>query len=196
MAGRVGFGIGLWGAPLALITGQNGAGPAAVGASLGVRWWMTERLALLPALYASVQHQETHDTKNDFGEVQKGTSTTSGIVAPSVRVAYAAFSGKTTRLLLAGGGGFSYAVQPNITQHYPDGSPKPPTDDLTKVGFSVLAGLGIEQFFTPRISIALGVDAPIFSFSSTKSGKDDPTTAVGADFNSTQLSAAVFFYTD
>lgn len=193
MRGRVGFGIGLWGTPWGLLS--SGGGSKYLGGQLGVRWWASERVVVLPSLALSVSHESVPEKTNDFGEVVPGRESTSGTVAPAVQFAYTLYKGQTTRFLMSGGPSFLYSVQANTTQYWPDGSPKPPAE-LRELTFALLAGMAIEQFFTSRISIVLGVDAPIFAYTSTQLGEEDTTETVSAAFDSTRLVASVFFYLD
>lgn len=196
LAGHVGFGMGIWGLPAYSPNNNGTLGGVAVGGALDVRWWVTERLALLPTLSLSFAHTSTPDKKSAFGDVVPGSDSTTATVAPAILFSYAVYSGKSTRFLLSAGPGFVYTVQPDPTQQYPDGSPKPQPDDLKRSSFAVLAGFAFEQFFTPRLSLVLGADSPVFAFTSSQSGDNDPTTQVSADFSSTRLTAAVFFYTE
>ncbi len=80
-----------------------------------------------------------------------------------------------------------------------------PTTDSTRtsryvtaktLGFNVPFGFELEQFFTPRISAVVGVQAPIFDYRSRRIGAAEATSSIGANFDATQLGASVFFYTD
>jgi hypothetical protein len=203
----VGFGAGLWVAPVLAISSatqapgstgvSTGSSSAAyVGGSLGIRFWASDRFVLIPALRLGVTHTSIADTKDMFGATIPGINTTSAIFAPQLVLGYAAYRGKSTRFIVSAGPSFSYAVTPELTTTLPDGSTQPTTDVIKTVSFSVLAGLALEQFFTPRISMVVGVDAPVFAYSSNKVGAADATKTVGANFDSTQVIAAVFFYTD
>lgn len=202
LAGRVGFGTGLWVAPGNGFGNSGGSpegaagGAAFFGGALSLRCWATDRIVLIPALRLGVSHTSTPDTKGPFGDTVPGMSTTSAVFAPQLVLGVAAYRGKSTRLIVSAGPSFGYGVVPEGTKQLPDGSSQPTTDVIKTVTFSMLAGLALEQFFTPRISIVLGVDAPIFAYSSSKVGTDDATTTIGAQFDSTRVSAAVFFYTD
>lgn len=197
LARRVGFGIGLWSTPgYAFGQGSGALGNSYLGAQIGIRWWVSERLAILPSLTLGVNHTSTGDSKNDFGEVVKGYETTSGTVAPMVVFSYAAYVGQTTRFMLSAGPGFVYSVQPVQGQRYPDGTEAPPTKDAERFTAAAIAGFALEQFFTSRLSLVVGVDAPVLAVSVSQTGEDDASTSVSADFNSTRVSASVFLYID
>ena len=67
---------------------------------------------------------------------------------------------------------------------------------MKSLSFTVPFGFALEQFFTSRISVVLGAQAPLFAYRSTKVKDADAVTTVGANFNATQLGASIFFYTD
>jgi hypothetical protein len=185
LAGRVGFGIGIYVAPGGGSSSPLGAlgGFSSFGGSLGIRWWAKERLAVLPSLSLSINHT--------FGDGIQGDSSTTGTVAPALSLGYAAYRGKTTRFLLIGGVGFSYEVRRLLQGNQTS------SDDIAKLlSFTVPFGFALEQFFTSRISVVLGAQAPLFEYRSIKVNDQDAITTVGANFNATQLNASIFFYTD
>ncbi|MEO5728499.1 MAG: hypothetical protein ABI134_07480 [Byssovorax sp.] len=190
VAGRVGFGVGLYVAPG---VGSPSAGLSAIsiiGASLGIRWWAKERLAVIPSLSLSISHTSAPSTTDTLGHHIQGDSFTNGTVAPALSLGYAAYRGKFTRFLVIGGVGFGYEAR-QLLQGVPA------TYETTKsLSFTVPFGFALEQFFTYRISVVVGAQAPLFEYRSTKVSYADALTTVGANFNATQLNATIFFYTD
>jgi hypothetical protein len=164
--------------------------PPIFGGSLGIRWWAKERLAVLPSLSLSISHTS--------GSYIQGDSLTNGTVAPALSLGYAAYRGKTTRFLLLGGVGFSYEARAQREGNPYTGNDGEPASYVTvkSLSFTVPFGFALEQFFTSRISVVLGAQAPLFEYQSTKVGDADAGTTVGAHFNATKLGASIFFYTD
>lgn len=204
VAGRVGFGIGAYVAP----GGGSGAATAAAslgglggilpyGASLGIRWWAKERLAVLPSLNLTILHTSAPLTTTASGTIVPAGDFTEGSIAPGLSLGYAAYRGKTTRFLVIGGASFSYSAQARVKQDAnPGGSVTTHYVTAKTLGFNIPFGFALEQFFTSRISVVVGAQAPLFEFLSTKVGFSDASTTVGANFNATQLGASLYFYTD
>ncbi len=120
IAGRVGFGVGIYVAPginsIAAQAGGSGAAAAlgplpAYGGFLGIRWWVKERLVVLPALSMSITRMSAPSVTDSYGNYTQGESFTNGLIAPALSLGYAAYRGKTTRVLLLGGVGFAYTAQ-------------------------------------------------------------------------------------
>lgn len=196
MAGKVGFGVGFYVAP----GGGSGAlgGISNFGGALGLRWWAKERLAVLPSLNLSISHTTVPNYTDAGGNYTQGDSFTNGTIAPALSLGYAAYRGKTTRFLIIGGVGFNYTARDQIQTIPTTGSNGGTARYVTakSLSFNVPFGFALEQFFTPRISVVVGAQAPLFEYQSTKVGAADATTEVGANFNATQLGASIFFYTD
>jgi hypothetical protein len=205
IAGRVGFGIGIYAAPGLSIGASSGGASGALGGlgalsyggALGIRWWVKERLVVLPSLSMSITRTSAPSVTDNFGNYTQGSSFTNGAIAPSLSLGYAAYRGKSTRVLLLGGVGFAYSAQ-GVLQDIP-------TTDNTRtsryvtaksLSFNVPFGFALEQFFTPRISAVVGAQAPLFEYRSAKIGAAEATSSIGANFSATQLGASVFFYTD
>ena len=206
IAGRVGFGIGIYAAPgLSRGASTGGASGAlgglgalpSYGGALGIRWWVKERLVVLPSLSMSINRTSAPSATDAYGNYTQGGSFTSGVIAPTVSLGYAVYRGKSTRVLVVGGVGFTYSAQ-GVLQDIP-------TTDSTRTSryvtaktldFNVPFGFALEQFFTPRISAVVGAQAPIFDYWSTKIGAAEANSSIGANFNAAQLGASVFFYTD
>jgi hypothetical protein len=206
IAGRIGFGIGIYIAPGVISSAAQGGASGALGGlgalpsyggSLGIRWWVKERLVVLPSLSMSITRTSAPSVTDTFGNYTQGETFTSGVIAPALSLGYAAYRGKSTRVLILGGVGFAYTAQ-GVLQDIP-------TTDNTRtsryvtaktLGFNIPFGFALEQFFTPRISAVLGAQAPIFDYRSTKIGAAEAATSIGASFNATQLGASVYFYND
>lgn len=204
LAGRVGFGLGFYVAPGAR---SYGASPGALGAlgglasyggSLGLRWWVRERIALFPSLNLSISHSTIPNQTDEFQRYTQGGSYTSGTVAPGLSLGYAAYRGKSTRFLVMGGVGFNYSASQQIKNIQSSGANGGTSRYVTakSLSFDVPFGFALEQFLTSRISVTLGAQAPLFEFRSTKVDVADATTSVGANFDATQLDASIYFYTD
>ena len=199
VAGRVGFGVGLYVAPGGGSPSPGLSTTSIFGGSLGIRWWAKERLAVIPSLSLSISHTSPPSTTDTLGNDISGDSVTNGTVAPALSLGYAAYRGKSTRFLVIGGVGFSYEARERL-----EGIPTPGNDGGTadyvttkSLSFTVPFGFALEQFFTSRISVVVGAQAPLFEYRSTKVDyKADALTTVGANFNATQLNASIFFYTD
>ncbi|MFS8071959.1 MAG: hypothetical protein ACMG6S_36785 [Byssovorax sp.] len=190
VAGRVGFGVGLHVAPGVGSPSADLSAISIFGASLGIRWWAKERLAVIPSLSLSISHTSAPSTTNALGDPIQADSFTNGTVAPALSLGYAAYRGKSTRFLVIGGVGFGYEARQRL-----QGAPA--TYETAKsLSFTVPFGFALEQFFTSRISVVVGAQAPLFEYRSTKFGYADALTTVGANFNATQLNASIFFYTD
>ncbi len=203
LTGHVGFGFGLWAAPVALATQGNGAVGAfgglgsLLGGALSLRWWVRDRFFLTPSLQLGISRDTIPDSDSTFQKGVNGGSFTNGTFAPALSLGFAAYRGKSTRFLLSGGLSFGYTVDQTITQDRDfDGNIFGRYQAAKSVVFAVPVGFALEQFFSPRISIVLGADSPLFSYRSLKVGSRPPTTSIGADFTSTRLSGAVVFYTD
>ncbi|MFO0757548.1 MAG: hypothetical protein U0359_13715 [Byssovorax sp.] len=210
---RAGFGFGLWAAPVIVAGSSTGlrAGPGAPGALgglgalgtgygglLSLRYWVSDRLLLSPALVMGISHSTNKEQSDYLGNnhLNEG-SFTEGTFAPSLSLGFAAYRGKTNRFLLFGGIQFAYSVYEDTVQK------KTVTDEfyyqyepVTNVSVGLPIGLGFEQFFTPRLSICLSASSPIFSYVSSKTGSTPDSSRIGADFASTLLGGTVFFYTD
>jgi hypothetical protein len=205
LAGRVGFGLGLYVAPGGSYGAPSyrGAGAAlsaipAVGGSLGIRWWVKERLAIFPALNLSVNHNSIPNDTDSYGRYTQGGSFTNGTVAPELLLGYTVYRGKSTRFLLVGGVGFSYTAQQQIKDIPTTGDGGETSRYITakSTSFTVPFGFALEQFFTSRISVSVGAQAPLFEYQSTKVDIAEAITSVGANFSATQLNASIYFYTD
>lgn len=195
LAGRVGFGLGISIAPgLGALggLGAQGTGSLATG-SLGIRWWARERVVLLPQIHLAVSHQ----TRPTNGSVFTPNSFTSGTVAPGLSVGYVAYRGHSTRFILSGGVAFSYDVSPLLSEsQLGNGGFITQFVAVKTLSFTVPVGLALEQLLTPRISVVVGADSPLFAYSSQKVADGDATTSIGAEFQATRFSASIFFYTD
>lgn len=202
VAGRVGFGVGVYVAPGLVGSGATAAAGAlgglqTLGGAVGIRWWVKERLVVLPSLGLSISHTSIPSSTDAFGNFIQGDSLTNGLLAPAVSLGYAAYRGKTTRFLLIGGVGFTYQAQGQLQDIPSTGNSRTARYVTAKsLSFNVPFGFALEQFFTPRISAVVGAQAPLFEYRSTKLGFTEATTSVGANFNATQLNASIFFYTD
>lgn len=203
LAGRVGFGIGLYYAPGVGYSNGSGAlgalgGLSSFGGSLGIRWWVKERLALFPSLNLSVNHSTIPDVTDGFGNFTRGGSFTSGNIAPALSLGYAVYRGKSTRFLVMGGAGMSYTAQQQIKNIPTSGGDGGTSRYVTakSLTFNLPFGFALEQFFTSKISASIGAQAPLFEYRSTKLDVADATKSVGANFNGTQLNASIYFYTD
>lgn len=205
VAGRVGFGIGIYVAP----GGGSSSSYAAQGAlqafsgsylggSVGIRWWAKERLAVLPSLSLSISRTTIPNMTDIYGNYTQGSSFTNGTIAPALSLGYAAYRGKTTRFLLIGGVGFSYDANEERQSIPSTGRDEGTARYVTakSLSFTIPFGFALEQFFTSRLSVVVGAQAPLFQYQSIKVGYADAVTRVGANFNATQLNASVFFYTD
>lgn len=195
LAKRVGFGVGVSIAPGRGALGGLGAqgtGSLATG-SLGIRWWARERVVLLPSVRLAVSHQ----TRPTSGNVFTPNSFTSGTFAPGLSAGYVAYRGQRTRFILSGGVAFSYDVSPLLSQS-PSGNGGLFTQFVAvkTLSFTVPVGLAVEQLLTPRISVVVGADSPLFAYSSQTIAGSDATTSIGAEFQATQFNASIFFYTD
>ncbi len=196
LAHRFGFGFGIWAAPIGLAN-QGSLGAAAYyGGSLGVRWWATERILVVPALRMGISYTTAPDSPNYVGETVKGSSYTNGNFSPSVSLGLAAYRGKSSRFILLGGLSFDYQVDETITRTKVGSTYVSQYEPVESVSFGVPAGFAFEQFFTPKLSISLGAGASLFSYGYTKTGHDAPSRFIGADFSTAQLTGSVFFYTD
>ncbi len=195
LAGRFGFGFGIWAAPAGLL-GNAGVG-AAAGGSLGVRWWASERILLVPSLRMGISYTSKPDEHPYYQDPYRGATFTDGHFSPGLSLGVAAYRGKSSRFILMGGVAFSYTVSHSLTptllannsvvyQYVP----------VETVSLDVPAGFAFEQFFTPKLSISLGAGAPLFSYGHTRTGHSAPSTFVGADFSTAQINGSVFFYTD
>ncbi|MEJ7729252.1 MAG: hypothetical protein WKG00_08555 [Polyangiaceae bacterium] len=171
----MGFGIGGWVDPVGLIGGGSVglSGEATYGTTAALRWWMSERVALMPALRLAISATDGDDA--------------TGTVAPSVSFGFAVYRGKMTRFVLSVGPSFAYVVRDQPTSEGPE--------RVQALAFSVLGGMGLEHFFTSNISMVVGTESPLFHVSNVTTGARDETT-VGAAFDATRFGAAVFFYTD
>ncbi|XXT24018.1 hypothetical protein WME94_20990 [Sorangium sp. So ce429] len=205
LAGRLGFGIGAWAAPLTLLdqrigglTGLSGLGVLGYGGQLGVRLWVSEKVVLTPSLHLSLEHSWVPESAISGSDASEGESVTSGSVAPGLRLGYAAYRGKATRIIVSGGLSFAYqAGQQFSTRRNPDTSEEELyASEFKSLALAVPAGIALEQLFTPGISIVLGMEAPLLSYRSSEVEGQPAVATVGADFWSTQLSASLFFYTD
>jgi hypothetical protein len=205
LAGRVGFGLGLYYAP-AVRYPSSGAGAlgglgalSSFGGSLGIRWWVKERLALFPSLNLSISHTTIPNVSDGFNNFTLGGSFTSGTIAPALSLGYAVYRGKSTRFVVMGGAGFSYAAQQqtkNIPSSGGSGGQTQRYVTAKSLSFDVPFGFALEQFFTSKISASIGAQAPLFEYRSTKVDIADATKSVGANFDATQLNASIYFYTD
>jgi hypothetical protein len=195
LAGRVGFGLGVSIAPgLGALggLGAQGTGSLATG-SLGIRWWARERVVLHPELHLAV----SHETRPTNGNVFTPNSFTSGTFAPGLSAGYVAYRGQRTRFILSGGVAFSYDVSPLLSQsQFGNGGFVTEFVAVKSLSFTVPVGLALEQLLTPRISVVVGADSPLFAYTSQKIGDGDATTSIGAEFQATRFSASIFFYTD
>jgi hypothetical protein len=205
VAGRVGFGIGLFVAPGDFSNNSLGY-PAPIqafrgassGGMLGLRWWAKERLVVLPSLSLSISRTTIPNITDTNGNYTQGSSFTNGTIAPALSLGYAAYRGKTTRFLLLGGVGFSYDADEQRQSIPSTGSDGGTARYVTtkSLSFTVPFGFALEQFFTSRISAVVGAQAPLFEYRSTKVGYGEASTTMGANFRATQLGASIFFYTD
>ncbi len=97
VAGRVGFGIGIFASPGggsissfdALGTIQS-VGGSYFGGSVGIRWWAKERLAVLPSLSLSISRTTIPSITDIYGNYTQGSSFTNGTIAPALSLGYAA----------------------------------------------------------------------------------------------------------
>jgi hypothetical protein len=150
------------------LSGESNYGP-----TTGLRWWMSERVALMPALRLAISTTDGRDA--------------TGTLAPEVLFGFAVYRGRMTRFVLSVGPSFAYSV-----------NDRPASGGLERaktVAFSVLGGLGLEHFFTSNISMVVGTESPLFQVSNVTIDRSDELT-VGAAFDATRFGAAVFFYTD
>ncbi|WP_437932483.1 hypothetical protein WMF37_25550 [Sorangium sp. So ce291] len=205
LAGRIGFGIGAWAAPLALLesrssqlTGLSGLGQLGYGGQLGLRLWVSEKVVLTPSLHLSLEHSWVPESAISGSTALEGESVTSGSVAPGLMFGYAAYRGKATRIIVSSGLYFAYSAGQRFSMKWNSGTSE---DELNASEFKSLAlavpvGIALEQLFTPGISIVLGMEAPLLSYRSSEVEGQPAIATVGADFRSTQLSASIFFYTD
>src|SRR5262249_5588448 len=108
---------------------------------------------------------------------------------------FAAYRGKTTRVMLSLGPSFAYSVGA-ASSISPSAQPRSDSNRFKSVAFAFLGGLALEQFFTPKISILVGMKSPLFQFTSTEFDGGDADKKFGASFDATRLGAAVVFYTD
>jgi hypothetical protein len=202
LAGRVGFGVGLFFAPRGGSSNSAVGGVGALssfGGSLGIRWWVKERLALFPSLNLSISHTTIPNVSDGFNNFTLGGSFTSGTIAPALSLGYAVYRGKSTRFVVMGGAGFSYAAQQqtkNIPSSGGSGGQTQRYVTAKSLSFDVPFGFALEQFFTSKISASIGAQAPLFEYRSTKVDIADATKSVGANFDATQLNASIYFYTD
>lgn len=204
VAGRLGLGLGVWGAPVLLAGSADAAGKssllgAAYGSALGARWWTSERVVVIPSLRLSVDHRDFPAIEeNGQYAATPATSQTSAAFAPSVSFGYAVHRGKMTRFLLSAGIGASYAVVPTLSARFRSEDGRLYSQYLkTKTwSISVPAGFSLEQFFTPKISVVLGAEAPLFYYDRSTLAEDEPTDAFGTTLDTTRASASVFFYLD
>jgi len=198
VAGRVGFGVGIFAIPGGWSSSLGALGATQpIGGVVGIRWWVKERLAVLPSLNLSISHSTVPNT-TEFQTYIQGGSFTNGTVAPALSLGYAAYRGKTTRFLLIGGLGFSYETQAERQSIPTTGNGGGTSRYVTSktLGFNVPFGFALEQFFTSRISAVVGAQAPLFEYQSTKIGNADAATTIGSNFSATQLGASIYFYTD
>ncbi|WP_437627881.1 hypothetical protein [Sorangium sp. So ce1151] len=205
LAGRIGFGIGAWAAPLALLdsrasqlTSLSAVGMLGYGGQLGVRLWVSEKVVLSPSLHLSLAHSWVTESAISGSDASEGESVTSGSVAPGLMLGYAAYRGKATRIIVSGGLHFAYSAgQQFALARNPDTSEDElDASEFKSVVLAVPAGIALEQLFTPGISIVLGMETPLLSYRSSEMEGQQALATVGADFRSTQLSASIFFYTD
>jgi hypothetical protein len=191
----VGFGVGVSIAPgLGALggLGAQGTGALATG-TVGIRWWVRERVVLLPELRLAVSHQ----TRPANGSVFTPDSFTSGTFAPGLSAGYVAYRGQRTRFILSGGVAFSYDVSPLFAQsQFGNGGFITEFVAVKTLSFTVPVGLALEQLLTPRISVVVGAASPLFAYSSQKVADSDAITSIGAELQATRFNASIFFYTD
>jgi hypothetical protein len=203
LARRMGFGYGLWAEPVALAAapssgaGALGALGANYGSTLSLRWWSSERMYLAPSLRLGISYTTVPDGGAYYFDDVKGGSFVNGVFAPSLSLGIAAYRGKTTRFLLSGGLSFGYTVREQVTTTQQlDGKSVQQYEAEKTLGASLPFGFALEQLLSSRISIVLGAESPLLSYSSSTLGARAPTRRIGADFASTRLNAAIYFYTD
>jgi hypothetical protein len=200
LAGRVGFGVGLFFAPRGGSSNSAVGGVGALssfGGSLGIRWWVKERLALFPSLTLAINHSTIPNATDGFDNFTLGGSFTSGTIAPALSLGYAVYRGKSTRFVVMGGAGFSYEAEQQTKNIPTQGGGQTARYVTAKsLSFNLPFGFALEQFFTSKISASIGAQAPLFEYRSTKIDVADATKSVGANFNATQLNASIYFYTD
>lgn len=209
LKGRVGFGVGLWFAPAALAAQQSDLGGsagalgglgslgAAFGSTLSIRWWASDRVFLTPSLRLGISHTEDPGTQSPYQQQVTGGSYTNGAFAPALSLGYAAYRGKSTRFLLSAGLSVGYTVQEVVTSTLDAKNVVTGRYEADKrLGFTIPVGLALEQFFTPRISIVVGAESPLFSLAYEQVGSGPTGKSIGLDFSSTRLTGAFVFYTD
>jgi hypothetical protein len=209
LKGRVGFGVGLWFAPAALAAQQSdlggsagalgglGALGAAFGSTLSIRWWASDRVFLTPSLRLGISHTEDPGSQSPYQQQVAGGSYTNGAFAPALSLGYAAYRGKSTRFLLSAGLSVGYTVQEVVTYTADSNNVTTGRYEADKrLGLTIPVGLALEQFFTPRISIVVGAESPLFSLAYEQVGSGPTGKSIGLDFSSTRLTGALVLYTD
>jgi hypothetical protein len=195
LARRLGFGVGVSIAPgLGALGGLGAQGTGALASgTVGMRWWARERVVLLPDLHLAV----SHSTRPSNGNAFSPNTFTSGTLAPGLSAGYVAYRGQRTRFLLSGGVAFSYDVSPLLAQsQFGNGGFVTEFIAVKTLSLIVPVGLSLEQLLTPRISVVVGADSPLFAFRSQTLGGGDATTSIGSEFQASRFSASIYFYTD
>lgn len=216
MGGRAGFAVGL--------AGGSDMTPLSVGTSLGLRLWLSNKVALQPRLQMDLNYDDVSEV---FGYG----------ITPSIGLLFAVYRGKTTRVNFGFGFEFGfYGKQDNSgssdgsyidstdSNYYDSSSSSFAFDNSTalhpysayanehahETGMSELSvgtkafyiglpiELQIEHFFSDRLSGFVGAKFPLISFVQRKAddGTGDPANYVRFSLDSTSLVMGLIFYTN
>jgi hypothetical protein len=131
MTGSIGFGVGV--IPNAQLAGTNG--------EVAVKYWMSDKIAIVPALIFSLTKTTGVDTAWVFN--------------PEAVALYVPFRSTTTRLLVGGGVGVSLSKLMPMLQ-----------PDTTFEVYLPIQG-GVEHFFTRWFSMGIAARTRLFDYAKT-----------------------------